>query len=250
MNVLIPREHKSVERLQERSKSSVSIMFRGTAKKKIDSFRSFFINLRHHYNRTENGSLRSIYRNSGSGWFDIKLFEIWFFNTLCPHMQERRVGNEIAVVTSSSNLTCYFSLSLQNCSRKYLFYDFNSKLVSHDATSGRGWLGPVKKHWGKILDKWRKRVFPMLLKRLMRALALNIPNNLQSFFRITGLYAFDPKAVLRKLSAGRSHIYKTNYVHIIVPKVFNIFMQNVSLIKMIWLSTIFVFQLIPCIMNK
>lgn len=35
-------------------------------------------------------------------------------------------------------------------------------------------------------------------------LASNITNNLQSSSRTTGLYSFDPEAVLKKLSADRS----------------------------------------------
>ncbi|XP_045761191.1 uncharacterized protein LOC123876139 [Maniola jurtina] len=214
IKVLVPRGHRRVERVQEHSKSSVSIMFCGTADGKMIPPMVVYKSKHLYENWTMGGPLGTIYRNSHSGWFDMNLFEVWFFKLLLPSIQEERIGNEKAVVIGD-NLASHFSpevvqAAIQN-NIHFTTLTPNSTHIMQPLDVGI--YGPLKRQWRKILDTWRKESrirgiipkpqFPMLLKRLMDAMAPNLMKNLQSSFRTTGFYPFDPQVVLQKLPGER-----------------------------------------------
>lgn len=75
----------------------------------------------------------NIYWNGNGGWFDINLFEVWFFSELLPHIKEHRVGNEKSVVLGE-NLTYFLPEVIKTAVER----NSVNKLDSHDATPGRG----------------------------------------------------------------------------------------------------------------
>lgn len=208
--VIVPRGRKRVERIQEHSKSSVSLMFCGTASGEILPPMVVYKSKNLYENWTKGGPPGTVYRNSSSGWFDTNLFETWFLKLLLPHIMEHRIGDE-RVVVIGDNLASHFSPEVVR-----LAVDNNIYFTTLAPSSTHmlqpldvGVYGPLKKQWRKVLDKWRqesrkrgsipKEQFPLLLQKLMDAIAPNIKKNLQSSFRATGLYPFDPEVVLRKL---------------------------------------------------
>lgn len=59
-------------------------------------------------NWSQGGPNGSVYSNSESGWFDMNLFEMWFFKILVPHINtNREEGRKIIVV--GDNLASHFS---------------------------------------------------------------------------------------------------------------------------------------------
>lgn len=215
VKVLVRRGHKRVERIQEHSKSSISIMFCGTAEGQLIPPMVVYKSKHLYDHWTQGGPPGTIYRNSSSGWFDMNLFEIWFFKVLLPHIQEHREENEKAVVIGD-NLASHFSQEVISAAleNNIYFTTLTPNSTHMMQPLDVGVYGPLKKQWRKVLDNWRKESrirgaipkphFPMLLKRLMDALAPNIKKNLQSSFRTTGLCPFDPEAVLKKLPADHS----------------------------------------------
>lgn len=215
IKVLVRRGHKRVERVQEHSKSSISIMFCGTAEGHMIPPMVVYKSKHLYDNWTQGGPPETIYRNSSSGWFDMNLFEVWFFKILLPHILEHREGNEKAVVIGD-NLASHFSPEvIKTALENNIYFTTLTPNSTHMMQPlDVGIYGPLKKQWRKVLDSWRKESrtrgaipkpqFPMLLKRLMDALAPNMKKNLQSSFRTTGLCPFDPEAVLKKLPADRS----------------------------------------------
>lgn len=215
IKVLVRRGHKRVERVQEHSKSSISIMFCGTAEGQLIPPMVVYKSKHLYDNWTLGGPPGTIYRNSSSGWFDMNLFELWFFKILLPHIQENRQGNEKAVVIGD-NLASHFSPEvIKTALENNIYFTTLTPNSTHMMQPlDVGFYGPLKKQWRKVLDNWRKESrtrgaipkpqFPLLLKRLMDSLAPNIKKNLQSSFRTTGLSPFDPEAVLTKLPTAHS----------------------------------------------
>ncbi|CAH4033328.1 unnamed protein product [Pieris brassicae] len=128
-------------------------------------------------------------RNSHSGWFDMNLFEVWFFKLLLPTIQEERIENETSVVIVD-NLGSYFSPEfVQAAVQNNIYFTTLTPNSTHIMQPIYTQYGPLKRQWRKILDTWIKELrirgiipkpqFPLLGKRLMDALAPNMMKNLQ-----------------------------------------------------------------------
>ncbi|KAJ8957308.1 hypothetical protein NQ314_006556 [Rhamnusium bicolor] len=54
------------------------------------------------------GPAGTVYASSPSGWFDMNLFEEWFFQILLPHIERTRAPNATTVV-AGDNLASHFT---------------------------------------------------------------------------------------------------------------------------------------------
>ncbi|KAK9737532.1 DDE superfamily endonuclease [Popillia japonica] len=59
-------------------------------------------------NWTQEGPVGTKYASSQSGWFDMNLFEVWFFKILLTHIEATRQDDDKVVVVGD-NLVCHFS---------------------------------------------------------------------------------------------------------------------------------------------
>lgn len=77
----------------------------------------------------------NIYRKSNSVWFDMNFFEVWFIKIFRScHWWQFGFSFFTWSHTDCNNKNNIYLMTLKP---KHLFYDSNTKLNSHDATSGR-----------------------------------------------------------------------------------------------------------------
>ncbi|KAJ8941189.1 hypothetical protein NQ318_008648 [Aromia moschata] len=176
--VIVPRNTKRVERVQEHSRASISIMVCGNANGDLLPPMVVYKALNIYENWTQGGPVGTKYASSASGWFDMNLLETWFFSILLPHVEATREAGD-TVVLLGENLDSHFS----------------PKLIEACRT-----------------NKWRresrypgcipKDKFPVLLGRLWSGISDSVSQNLVSGFRATGLHPPNPIEVLKRIPDG------------------------------------------------
>lgn len=210
--VIVPRGTKRVERVQQHSKASVSVMVCGDAAGNLLPPMVVYKSVNLYDNWMKGGPPGTIYANSPSGWFDMNLFEKWFFDILLPKIRELDSPEQKIIV--GDNLASHFSPTvIQACEDNNIYLTPLPPNSTHlmqplDVAV----FAPMKKLWREILDKWRKETrssgsipkeyFPTLLNRLWTKLSVNVSKNLISGFRATGLCPFNPLEVLKKIPDG------------------------------------------------
>ncbi|KAJ8940498.1 hypothetical protein NQ318_004437 [Aromia moschata] len=106
--VIVPRNTKRVERVQEHSRASISIMVCGNANGDLLPPMVVYKALNIYENWTQGCPVGTKYASSASGWFDMNLFETWFFSILLPHVEATREAGD-TVVLLGDNLASHFS---------------------------------------------------------------------------------------------------------------------------------------------
>lgn len=207
--VIVPRGTKRVERVQQHSKASVSIMVCGNAAGDLLPPMVVYKAGNLYEGWTKGGPPGTVYSNTPSGWFDMDQFEKWFFEILLPKIKElENPGKKIVI---GDNLASHFSPTvIEACEENNIYmtaFPPNSTHLMQPLDVAV--FAPFKKKWREILDKWRsetkssssipKEYFPTLLNRLWVALSQNVSNNLKSGFRATGLCPFNPQEVLKRI---------------------------------------------------
>lgn len=88
----------------------------------------------------------STHNHSESGWFDMKLFELWFFKLLLPHVDANREKNETVVVLGD-NLTSHISAEVVRAEIKnnIYFIAFFPNATHQLQPLDLGVFGPIKK---------------------------------------------------------------------------------------------------------
>lgn len=82
-------------------------MICGTANGKLLPPMVVYKSLNLYKNWTTGGPNGTVYGHSKSGWFDMTLFEKWFFKILLPHVKENpKEGEEVVVI--GDNLASHF----------------------------------------------------------------------------------------------------------------------------------------------
>ncbi|KAJ8959712.1 hypothetical protein NQ318_021906 [Aromia moschata] len=129
-------------------------------------------------NWTQGGPVGTKYASSASGWFDMNLFETWFFSILLPHVEATREAGDTAVLLRD-NLASHLS----------------PKVIEACRT-----------------NKWRrdsrypgcipKEQYPVLLGRLWSGISDSVSQHLVSGFRATGLHPPNPTEVLKRIPDG------------------------------------------------
>ncbi|KAJ8939281.1 hypothetical protein NQ318_014929 [Aromia moschata] len=175
--VIVPRNTKRVERVQEHSRASISIMVCGNANGDLLPPMVVYKALNIYENWTQGGPVGTKYASSASGWFDMNLFETWFFSILLPHVEATREAGD-TVVLLGDNLASHFSPKVIEACRTSKIYisPFPANATHLMQPLDVAVFAPMKKKWREILDKWQresrypgcipKEQFPVLLGRL------------------------------------------------------------------------------------
>lgn len=195
--VLVPRGRKRVERIQEHSRTSISIMVCANANGCVLPPMVVYKSQNVYKNWTVGGPIGTQYLCSKSGWFDMNLFEEWFFNILLPHIQSN-TNPGCKKVVIGDNLASHFSPKVIKAAIENNIY--MTPLPAHSTHLMQpldvSIFGPMKKKWRNILDTWRKESrrrgtipkehFPSLLKKLWDSMQLTAEKNIKSGFKTTG----------------------------------------------------------------
>lgn len=207
--VVVPRGTKRVERVQQHSKASVSIMVCGNAAGELLPPMVVYKAGNLYDNWTRGGPPGTIYSNTASGWFDMIQFEKWFFEILLPKLKDMNTPEKKIII--GDNLASHFSpLVIEACEQNNIYMTplpANSTHLMQPLDVAV--FAPMKKKWREILDKWRseskssasipKEYFPTLLNRLWNAVNQNVSRNLKSGFKGTGICPYDPIEVLKRI---------------------------------------------------
>lgn len=196
---IFKRGCKYPERVINSSKSSISLMFAGTADGQ--SFPIYVVYKADHLwdQWLEGGPEGTRYNRSKSGWFDSICFENWFDTVIVPYAK-KKPGRKVVI---GDNLSSHFSQSvLQTCNElNVMFICLPPKTTHLLQPLDVAYYAPLKRHWRDVLTKWKKTEglkhktlvkssFPKLLKKLKTKLSENgmESNNLIAGFSKCGLY--------------------------------------------------------------
>lgn len=209
---IFKRRVKYAERIKDSSKSSISVMFCGSASGHV--LPPYVVYKAEHLWQSwiDGGPPHTRYNRSKSGWFDSVIFNDWFVNLFVPYV--KRMHNEGKVVLIGDNLSSHFTEEvLKICSANNIcFVCLPPNSTSLAQPLDVAFFGPLKKYWRSILDKWKsglrkksqtitKEAFPGLLKQLCeKVLDLNnVSTNLVSGFKKCGIYPFNPEEIISRL---------------------------------------------------
>lgn len=211
--VVVPRNTKRVERVQEHSRATISLMVCGNANGDLLPPMVVYKALNLYDNWTQGGPRGTKYASSASGWFDMNLFEMWFFQLFLPHVESTRENND-KVVLVGDNLASHFSPRvIEACGTNNIYITpFPANATHLMQPLDVAVFAPMKRKWREILDQWRKESrfqgcipkeqFPNLLNRLWKGISQNVAENLKSGFRATGLHPANPGEVLKRIPGG------------------------------------------------
>lgn len=211
--VVVPRNTKRVERVQEHSRATISLMVCGNANGDLLPPMVVYKALNLYDNWTKGGPQGTKYASSSSGWFDMNLFETWFFELFLPHVESTRENND-KVVLIGDNLASHFSPKvIEACGANNIYITpFPANATHLMQPLDVAVFAPMKRKWREILDQWRKESrfqgtipkeqFPNLLDRLWRGISPKVSQNLKSGFRATGLHPANPDEVLKRIPDG------------------------------------------------
>lgn len=198
------------DRIMNTTKSSISLMFAGTASGellppyvvyKADNLWTTW---------TEGGPPGTRYNRTKSGWFDSRTFADWFETIVVPFLRERQGRKLLIGDNLASHLTPHV---VQRCSEMDIRFVFLPKNSTHLCQPlDVSFFRPMKMAWSNILEEYKaknragstvaKDKFPGLLRKLKDKLAPNASRNLQSGFRKCGIHPLAPNEVLSQLPGG------------------------------------------------
>lgn len=207
--VIVKKGTKYPERICNSSKSSISLMFCGSATGELLPTYVVY-RAAHLWNTwTENGPKGCRYSVTQSGWFESSTFEDWFQSVLLPRLK-RLDGKKVVVC---DNLSSHFSVTImKHCE------DNNVSFVCVPANSTHitqpldvSFFRPMKEAWRKLLSQWKetawgskstsieKQHFPSMLKKLLEAIEPNQKANLVAGFQKCGIHPVDVNPLLDRV---------------------------------------------------
>lgn len=201
---------KYPERVQDSSKTAISIMFCGNAEGTMVP--AYVVYKSDHLWSTwcEGGPPGTRYGRTKSGWFDSYSFSDWF-RTVFLTAAKKIEGTKVLF---GDNLSSHFDGEVLNlCEKnniKFCCLPPNSTHICQPLDVA--FYGPLKKYWRQTLDSWKmtlkrkgrtlsKDEFPSLLKKLYSKVypTEETSKNLKAGFEKCGIYPFNPDKVLVRL---------------------------------------------------
>lgn len=152
----------------------------------------------------EGGIQGSMYNCSVSGWFNMQIFEDWFFRIIVPYFNKLD-GPKVLIGDNLCNHVSYAVISkCEEMNIRFILLPPNTTHLCQplDVAVFRG----MKIKWRKVLNEWKakhygplqKSSFPALLRKTIEEIT-SVADNLKSGFSATGIYPFNPSKVLNKI---------------------------------------------------
>ena len=204
------RGTKHPDRIMNATKSSISLMFAGTASGELLSPYVVYKADNLWTTWTEGGPPGTRYNRTKSGWFDSCTFADWFETMVIPFFKERQGRKLLIGDNLASHLTPHVVKRCSEMDIRFVFLPKNSTHLCQPLDVS--FFRPMKMVWSNILEEYKaknrarsavaKDKFPGLLWKLMDKLEPNASRNLQSGFRKCGIHPLAPNEVLSQLPGG------------------------------------------------
>lgn len=200
--VIVKRGARHSERYMDSSKTSVSVMMGGSAAGHILPPYVVYKALHLYDTWTQNGIKGARYNRSKSGWFDLTIFEDWFFQIALQYFRQKD-GPKVMI---GDNLSSHLSDRVMSACRehniRFILLPPNSTHLCQPLDVA--FFKPVKSAWRDVLLDWKQKnkgcipkdQFPRLLRQTLEKVK---PDNLVAGFRATGIYPLNREEVLKRL---------------------------------------------------
>lgn len=204
--IVTRRGCKHPDMIVDSSKSSVSVMFSGTASGKLLPPYVCY-KAEHLYDTWMTGGPNNCrYNRSKNGWFNSEIFEDWFNTIALPFFKKAPLESPKLLI--GDNLASHVSLKvIKDCQ----LYNIRFVLMPPNSTNlcqplDVAYFRPLKMKWREVLLAWKmknrgcipKDRFPMLLRKCLQNLD-DDGKNLRSGFKATGIHPFCPSEVLKRM---------------------------------------------------
>lgn len=218
--VLAKRGTKYVDRVMNSTKTSISVMFAGSADgtilppyvvyKAANMWTSWAKDGPQRFPLCENRQCcrkGSRFNRTSHGWFDSSTFTDWFKTCLLPHLHTLQ-GPKVVI---GDNLSSHFTTEILNLCKdndiRFVCLPPNSTHLCQPLDVA--FFAPLKKAWRQILEEYKrshskaeslqKSDFPGLLKKILAGIGNQCKSNMESGFKACGIYPFDPTRVINKV---------------------------------------------------
>ncbi|KAK3931060.1 Pogo transposable element with KRAB domain [Frankliniella fusca] len=203
--VIVRRGTRHPERIIDTSKTSTSVMFSVTGDGQMLPPYVVYKATHLYDTWTEGGPEKTCYNRTASGWFDMEVFEDWFFKIAVPYLKSK-TGPKAVI---GDNLASHLSLSVVKACEDnnicFILLPPNSTHLTQPLDVS--FFRPLKAAWRKELDDFKKKnrgvipkaVFSRRMKSALERIAANSSKTIQSGFRACGIIPLDPESVLKRL---------------------------------------------------
>ncbi|XP_046665517.1 jerky protein homolog-like [Homalodisca vitripennis] len=205
--LIFKRGCKYPERVVNKSKSNVSVMFAATASGKMLAPYIIYKATNLYDLWCQGGPPGCFYNRTKSGWIDGNTFLDWFQRVVIPYCR-RSNGKKVVI---GDNLSSHLSpviirLSEQN-NIQFVFLPANSTHLTQPLDIAL--FGPMKKCWRNVMEeaKFRernsnafdKRYFPSHVRKALQKLEPNLQKDIIAGFDKAGIFPLNRKRVLDRL---------------------------------------------------
>ena len=206
---IVRRGARRNERVTPFSKQGFSVMFCGSATG-VYLPPMVVYRAKNVYDQWQAGGVQgTVYGATDSGWFNMEMFEKWFFQVYLPHVRDAQ-GRKALI---GDNLGSHFSPKVVSAC---IEHDIRFVTLLPNSTHicqplDVAVFRPLKILWRAALDAWRcesrltgtipKETFPVLLGRVCKQL---VPANLVAGFKASGISPLDSSQVISRLAGGNS----------------------------------------------
>jgi len=212
--VIVAKGTKRVEGVSDaNNKEGSSLMFCGNAEGLYLPPMVVYKAVNCYHNWTRYGPGGAVYAANKTGWFNMPLFDRWFFEIFLPYVLS--VASDHPFILIGDNLASHISADVIKAT-----LDHNIKFITLPSSSTHicqpldvAVFRPLKVAWGIVVDTWRKEsrqigavpkvVFPTLLAKLYDHLN---PDHLVSGFQASGICPLNPSEVLDRLPGSISRV--------------------------------------------
>jgi len=202
--VIVRRGSRRAEYIVDHSKSATTVMF--TVSGAGDLLPPYVVYKAKYLYPTwvEAGPEGAFYNASGSGWFDMAIFEDYFEKVVVPYFKNKE-GKKGYVCDNVAFHASFRVLEL--CEEHGIFFVFLPPNATHlTQPLDVGTFRPLKAAWRGILADWKKTnrgvipksVFPSLLKKAIEK-CFSMESNIRASFKACGLIPLNPEQVLKRL---------------------------------------------------
>ncbi|KAJ8968448.1 hypothetical protein NQ314_002294 [Rhamnusium bicolor] len=146
--VVVPCRAKRVERVQNHSRTSMSLMVCESANGDLLPPMVVYKAQNLYENWKIGGPAETVYASSSSGWFDMNLFEEWFFHILLPHIERTRAPNAATIVVGDNPASHFSPNVIAACKEKQMYMTpFPANATHLMQPLDVAVFGPMKRKW-------------------------------------------------------------------------------------------------------